>query len=130
MIVVAIIGILSAIALPMYSDYVLRGRIPDATSNLSALAVRMEQAFQDNKSYRSGTTTDCAVDASKIQSKSFDFSCDAKTASSAFKLTATGKAATMKDFEFTLNEKGEKTSKGKTGWTTGTNCWITSKSGC
>ena len=31
MIVVAIVAILSAVALPSYNDYVTRGRIPDAT---------------------------------------------------------------------------------------------------
>jgi Tfp pilus assembly protein PilE len=35
-VVVAIIAILAAIALPAYSDYVLRGRLVDATSALGA----------------------------------------------------------------------------------------------
>ena len=39
MVVVAIVGILSAIALPAYSDYVLRGKIPDAISNLDHYSI-------------------------------------------------------------------------------------------
>ena len=41
MVVVAIIGILSAVALPAYQNYIIRGKIPDATSSLSLKAVRL-----------------------------------------------------------------------------------------
>lgn len=136
MIVVVIIGVLSAIAIPLYGDYVLRGRIPDATSNLSALAVKMEQGFQDTRSYNlSGSTTKCLIDGTtgditKLNNtnKSFGFSCVATA--STFTITSTGNANTMPSFEFTITETGGKTSKGKTGWATGTNCWITNKGGC
>lgn len=133
MIVVAIIGVLAAIALPLYGDYVLRGRIPDATSNVSALAVKMEQGFQDNRSYLlSGSTTKCVIDADITTlngtNKSFQFKCE--PTATTFKITATGSTATMPGFEFTLDEKGGKTSKGKTGWATSTSCWITNKGGC
>jgi prepilin-type N-terminal cleavage/methylation domain-containing protein len=51
MIVVAIIAILAAIALPSYLDYILRGRITDATNGLSAIRADMERYFQDNRTY-------------------------------------------------------------------------------
>ena len=57
MIVVAIIGILASIALPAYSDYIRRSKIVEATSVLSDLRVRMEQFYQDNRSYVSSGTT-------------------------------------------------------------------------
>ena len=137
MIVVVIIGVLSAIALPLYGEYVLRGRIPDATSNLSALAVKMEQGFQDGRTYNlSGSTTKCLIDDPTTgdivkltnANKSFDFKCEATA--DTFKITASGKTTTMPGFEFTRDQKSGKTSKGKTGWTAGTNCWITNKGGC
>ena len=131
MIVVVIIGVLAAIAVPRYSEYVMRGRIPDATSNLSALAVRMEQAFQDNRTYQP-TANVCAVPPAELpatMSKYFDFSC-ATTAANNFTFTATGKGP-MAGFEYTINHANAKTSKGPTGWpATSPNCWITSKSGC
>ncbi|SDX73472.1 type IV pilus assembly protein PilE [Variovorax sp. YR634] len=133
MIVVAIVAILAAIAVPLYGEYVLRGRIPDATSNLSALSVKMEQGYQDSRSYNlAGSTTKCLIDtqttALTSTNKSFDFSCVATA--DTFTIKASGKTATMPGFEFTIDQKGGKTSKGKTGWTAGTNCWITNKGGC
>ena len=64
MIVVAIVAILAALAMPLYIDYIRRGRIPEATSNLSSQQVKMEQWFQDNQTYyTSSTNTACAPPA-------------------------------------------------------------------
>lgn len=51
MIVVAVVGILAAVAYPAYADFVLRGRIVDATNELSALRADMERHFQDNRTF-------------------------------------------------------------------------------
>ena len=51
MIVVGIIAILAAIAIPSYSEYVRRSRITEAVSALSGMRVQMEQYFQDNRTY-------------------------------------------------------------------------------
>ena len=72
MIVVAIVAILSAVAVPAYSSYSMRGKIPDATSNLAALRVSMEQFYQDNRNY--GTAPACGVTAMPVSSY-FTFSC-------------------------------------------------------
>ena len=88
MIVVVIVAILAAIAIPSYSDYVTRGRVPDATSNLATKRVKIEQFFQDNRTY-SGAT-DCASDTTT--SSYFNFSCTTATAT-AFTLQAVGKGA-------------------------------------
>jgi prepilin-type N-terminal cleavage/methylation domain-containing protein len=45
MIVVAIIAVLAAIALPNYADYIKRGKILEATNALSELRTRYEQYF-------------------------------------------------------------------------------------
>ena len=45
MIVMAILGLLSAIAYPSYVDYVLRGGVAEATSGLGTKRVQMEQWF-------------------------------------------------------------------------------------
>jgi prepilin-type N-terminal cleavage/methylation domain-containing protein len=41
MITLAIAAIIAAVAIPGYRDHMLRGHIPEATSTLSALAMRM-----------------------------------------------------------------------------------------
>ena len=129
MITVAIIGILSAIALPAYRDYITRGRIPEATSQLASKQVKMEQWFQDSRSYRAATGTDCYVGASDTtSSRFFTFTCAASSAT-AYTITATGTGA-MTGFVYTVDQSGNKATTGvPTGWTTSTTCWVIKKGG-
>src|SRR6516162_2622938 len=77
MIVVAIVGILAAIALPNYSDYVKRGKIIEATSALSDLRTRYEQFYLDNRTYAGG----CAVIKPIVNTlRSFTIDCPGETA--------------------------------------------------
>lgn len=125
MIVVAIIGILAAIALPSYNDYLTRGRIPDATSNLATKRVQMEQFFQDNRTYLGAPA--CAADTTV--SKYFDFSCPVILTATAYTLQAAGKGP-MSGFVFTINQSnGKATTAVPTGWATNNSCWITRKNG-
>ena len=123
MIVVAIIGILAAIALPAYSDYVTRARIPDATSGLAAKRVQLEQYFQDNRTYVGAPA--CASDTS---GQNFNFACTASDATS-YALKATGKAS-MLGLDYTINQANSRAStSSKTGWTGNAACWATKKDG-
>jgi len=125
MITVAIIGILSAIALPSYRDYVLRGRIPEATAHLATKAVQMEQLFQDARSYAAPPASICPDTTS---SKYFSFECS-NVGVSTFTITATGKDA-MAGFAYTINQSNLKvTTAVPSGWTANGNCWVTSKGG-
>jgi type IV pilus assembly protein PilE len=123
MVVVAIIGILSAIALPMYQDYVTRAKIPEATAILSTKRVQMEQFFQDNRTYTGAPA--CANDTS---GQNFDVVC-AAVATETYTLTATGKGA-MAGFVFQVNQANARSSTTtKSGWTGNSNCWATKKDG-
>jgi type IV pilus assembly protein PilE len=51
MIAMAITGILTVIAVPSYNGYVARGKLSEATSYLSDFRARLEQYYQDNRSY-------------------------------------------------------------------------------
>lgn len=48
MIVVAIIGILAAIALPQYQNYMIKSRLVEATTSLDAAKIAVTEAYQAN----------------------------------------------------------------------------------
>lgn len=131
MLVVAIIGILAAIALPAYTNYVVRGMIPDATSHLAGKRVQMEQFYQDNRTYVGGT----ACNTDPTSSKYFTFSCTGGGAptATAYIITATGKG-TMAGFTYTVDQSNAKTSTivspARTAFiASSTTCWITNTGG-
>lgn len=134
MIVVAIMGILAAIAIPAYQDYVLRGKLAEAYSQLASLQLRMEQYYQDNRTYGTGATGDntCGINDVRVASgrvRYFDYliECNDQT----FKVHAYGIAAEGTDgFEFTIDQEGNKaTPAAKAGWATSASCWVRSKDG-
>ena len=132
MIVVAIIGLLATIALPAYNDYIRRGKIGEAITELAAFRVRQEQYFQDNRTYSSGGTTCGAVPLTTPAVKYFTFTCTAPTATT-FTATATGIAAQgMTGFTFTIDQANLKQTKlfpGASGLPK--NCWLLKKGdGC
>ena len=57
MIVVAILGIVSAIAIPSYSEYVKKGKRADAKVELMRIAQLQESYFVQNLSYAKDLTT-------------------------------------------------------------------------
>ena len=122
MIVVAIIGILAAIALPSYRNYVLRGKIVDATNTLSAMRAKMEQFYQDNRSY-SGSASACGS-ASGFDTTNFKFSC--KAGDSSYTITATGQDS-LSEFAYTIDDAGSMvTTSLPSSWGTSPTkgCWI------
>lgn len=129
MIVIAIIGILSAIALPAYRDYVTRSKLSEATANLADMRVKMEQYFLDNKTY-----VDACKSTSKIivtNGKYFDFSCPSSPTATTYTIQAQGKSGTdVAGFTFTIDQDNtKKTTSVPSGWTASSSCWIRAKGG-
>jgi len=66
MIVVAIIGILAAIAVPQYTDYVTRSRRTDGQSTLLQVAQELERCYTQFSAYNNAS---CAVVSSSAVSQ-------------------------------------------------------------
>lgn len=124
MIVVALVGILLTIAVPSYQDYVRRGKIGEATSELAAFRARQEQFFQDNRTYVSGGTT-CG--GALPVAKYFTYTC-AGTATT-YTGTAAGIATQgMNGFTFTINQANARQTTAFPGASgLPRNCWIYKK---
>ena len=130
MIVVVIVGVLAAIALPNYSDYIKRGKIVEATSGLSDLRQGMEQYFLDNRTYVGYCASVSGISRVQPSVPAFTLTCPTETAST-YRLVATGQPAQGMDvaFVYTLDQSGAKTSTGPAGWAGNAACWAVRKSG-
>ena len=118
MVVVAIVGILASIALPAYTDYVQKGKAAEATTALADGRVKMEQYFQDNRTYVGGP---CPA-----AGKYFTYACVVDVTT--YTITATGASGEgMGSFDFTIDQDNAKTST--YAGVAGATCWLTNKSG-
>jgi|SRR5882724_3726571 len=130
MITIAIIAILAAIALPNYSAYITRSKITEATTNLLSMRTKMEQYFQDTRSYvgacAAGTVAPLPPSTSQ---KYFDITC-ANLAVATYTINATGKAE-LTGLALSIDQSNvRKTVTVPSGWTLPSgNCWLTKKSG-
>jgi len=132
MIVVVMIAILSAIALPQYRDYVVRSNRSVAKNLLTQIADRQEQFYVSNKEY-ADALTDLGYPGDTFYADKgsnplaadpgdalYTIALDASTATT-FTLSATPKneqAEDTKCTKFTLNQAGQRTHTG-----TATDCW-------
>src|SRR6185312_10366756 len=97
LIAVAIVGILAAIALPSYNQYVVRGKLTEAFSNLLAIRAQSEQYFQDNRTY-------AGMPCSTTNAKYFGYGCSGLSATT-YIVTATGNAGSdVEGIVFTIDQ--------------------------
>ncbi|MYM22504.1 prepilin-type N-terminal cleavage/methylation domain-containing protein [Duganella sp. FT135W] len=124
MIVVAIVGILMAVAVPAYSDYVTRGRLSEAFTALGGAQPAAEQFWSNTRSY-SGFDSSPSFPGTGTN---FTYALSNATAST-YTITATG-TGKMAGFVYTINESGGHATTGSpTGWGTSTSCWVDHKGG-
>ena len=132
MIAVAIIGILAAVAIPQYRDYILRGAVADGQTGLGAMQGEMERFYQDNRTYQTvGTfTSPCAANPSPKYGK-FTVTCSASSPTT-YTLQAAGDAGTnVVGMIFTITSTGAKATvinnNSTSGWTSCGVKWLTKK---
>jgi type IV pilus assembly protein PilE len=132
MVVVVIVGILAAIALPSYADYVKRSKIIQATTGMSDLRQRMEQYFLDNRTYVGFCAGVTGISAVQPTVQAFALSCPTETVSG-YLIEADGNAADgMNQFKYTIDNTGVKTTTSvPPGWGTApvNGCWVIRKGG-
>jgi len=136
LIVIAIIGILAAVAVPAYSDYVRRGQLPEAFNNLSDYRAKMEQYFQDNRNYGSGSTCGVPLPSGQV-AKYFSYGCvptmsSGSTTNNTYVLTATGSSAGALGHTYRIDQDGNRTTARFKGAdvSPAATCWLTRDTSC
>ena len=122
---IVIVAILAAIAFPSYTAHVRRGKIAAALGEMSAVRVRLEQYYQDNRNYG---TASCGVGLPS--SPGFTFSCawGATGDSQSFLLTATGQdAAGLAGYVYTVDQSDRHKTTRFDGADVSYACWIQKK---
>jgi len=127
MIVVVIIGILAAIGVPGYQDYVRKANRSAAQQFMLTAANKQEAYLVDNRAYTAtlgtgglGLTTPPELSGKYTVAICIDptvLSCaTAGTAAPYYKITATAAGSQLSDGDLTLTSAGAKTRNGVAGW--------------
>lgn len=127
MIVVAIIGILAAIAVPKYSDYIIKANRSAAQQFMLTVANKQEAYLIDNRAYTAtigsgglGLTAPSELTGKYSFAACIDptvLTCaTAGTAAPYFKVTATAAGSQLSDGDMTLTSAGAKMRNGVSGW--------------
>ena len=121
MIVVAIIGILAAIAIPMYSDYVTRSRRADGQAKLMQVAQDLERCYTQYSAYNHASCSVLASGAVNSEQGFYKITASVLTISS-FELEAAPQSTKTDDTDsetLTLTHLGEQSATG----TDPASCW-------
>ena len=141
MITVAIVGILAAVAMPSYKNYIRRGQQPEAFNTLSDYRTKMEQYYQDNHNY-GGSATTCADNAAAASwntfpksLKYFKYTCvpdttAGDTTQQSYTITATGISGLVTGDIYTINQNGDRQTTVFRGGSVSAACWLSSTATC
>lgn len=130
MITVAIVAILSAIAIPAYSEYVLRARITEATNALSDMRLKMERFYQDNRRYDAvpPACTLNTVAPPPSPTAHFNYACNV-TGRDTYVVQAIG-TGSMNLFTFQIDQSNTRSTPSvPAGWVTSVSCWVQRRDG-
>jgi type IV pilus assembly protein PilE len=128
LIAVAIIAVLARIAIPSYSQYVVRSKLTEATGSLAEARMKMEQYYQDNRVYGAANGTTCGP--TMPTTAIFAYTCATSSSGQAFTVTATsqsgkGLGSAAGHYVYTLNHTNTKgTSTYNNAAQSGKACWL------
>ena len=127
-IAIAIIAILAAIAVPSYTEYIRRGRITEAISALSGMRVKMEQYFQDNRTY-AGACTAGTVAPRPANTANFTYTCPTLSAT-AYTITATGQGG-LAGYAYSIDQSNVRSTvmTAPSTWPSNATCWVLKRDG-
>lgn len=131
MIVVVIVAILAAVALPAYRDYAIRGSLTDAAAGLTGARADMEAYFQNFRTYAANGNATPPCSTAQTVGK-FTIQCSAAPTAVAYTIRATSTDNNLQAFVFTIDQSDNRvTVSAPTGWTGG-NCprWVMRKEPC
>ena len=128
MITIAIIEILAAVAIPSYSEYVRRGRITEAVSALAGMRVKMEQFFQDNRTYV-GACAAGTVAPKPSDTTNFAYTCPT-LAATAYTITATGQGG-LAGYAYSIDQSNVRSTvmTAPSTWPSNATCWVLKRDG-
>lgn len=127
-IVVAVVAVVSALAIRSYYQYFLRARIVDAVSTLADIRLKMERYFQNNLTYNNPAAPPCGAPGSSIAplpaDPNFTFTCTTLSATQ-FTVVATG-TGSMLGFQYSIDQNNNRfTPALPSGWAgAGSACWV------
>jgi len=136
MVTVAIVAILASVALPSYTQYVLRGKLLEGKSNLMAMRTKMELYFQDNRSWDPAPPAPKPCTAGSGAPlpdglKYFTITCPATAVPATTYLVQIDGLGELAGLQMTIDQANvRRTVTVPAGWTLpSTNCWVTKKNG-
>lgn len=120
-ITVAIIGILSAVAYPSYTEYVTQSKRAEAMRELLRVANVMEQYYVDNRTYTSDMTKlGLPADPYVTETGYYSIDTTSDTVTSTFTLRATAQGTQASSdpdcTNFDITHTGQKTAESTTCW--------------
>lgn len=118
LVTMAVVAILAAIAMPAYTSYLQRSRVPVGLDALSSLATRLEQRYQDSGSYANGANCGAAMPTAD----NYTITCALTNGGQGFTATATG-GGPIAGYTYTIDHQGVRRTTGHPKGTPGTACW-------
>ena len=126
LITLVVVGILTAVVVPTYGNYVLRTRLTDAYAGLAGVQPLAEQFWANEHRYNGLDAP--GVNVLPAETENFTYALTA-AGDTSYTVTAIGRNGAA-GFKFTIDQNGNRaTTQAPDGWDTSDTCWVSDKDG-